>query len=122
MTKIPQSTGQKSRDDWAALRFEATQLFTPSTPIDENDLFAGRGAQIHKMLQASMEKGKHIILFGERGVGKTSLARIFHGLFPSTLRHIFAIREQADPSDDFVSIWRKIFKDIHIRATREGKT
>jgi GTPase SAR1 family protein len=119
--KIPKPTGQKSADDWASLRFEAGQLFTPSTPIDENDLFAGRGTQVRKMLEASMEKGKHVILFGERGVGKTSLARVFHSLFPTTLRHIFAIREQADPLDDFASIWRKIFKDIYVRAAREGK-
>jgi Cdc6-like AAA superfamily ATPase len=110
----------KTKEDWDALYFEATQLFTPSTPIDENALFAGRGTQVRKMLDASMERGKHVILFGERGVGKTSLAKVFHSLFPSTLRHIFAIREQADPSDDFSSIWRKVFKDIHIRANRNG--
>src|SRR5262245_46726770 len=92
-------TGPKTASDWNALFFEATQLFTPATPIDENALFAGRGEQVRKMLDASMEKGKHVILFGERGVGKTSLAKVFHSLFPTTLRHIFAIREQADPSD-----------------------
>jgi SpoVK/Ycf46/Vps4 family AAA+-type ATPase len=121
MTKIPglKPAGPKTQADWDALLFEATQLFTPSTPIDENALFAGRGEQVRKMLDASMEKGKHVILFGERGVGKTSLAKVFYSLFPSTLRHIFAIREQADPSDNFSSIWRKVFKDIHIRASRD---
>jgi SpoVK/Ycf46/Vps4 family AAA+-type ATPase len=113
-------TGPKTPADWDALFFEATQLFTPSTPIDENDLFAGRGEQVRKMLEATMERGKHVILFGERGVGKTSLAKVFHNLFPTTLRHIFAIREQADPSDNFSSIWRKVFKDIHVRASRDG--
>lgn len=123
MDKIERkATGPKTSDDWNALLFEATQLFTPSTPIDENALFAGRGEQIRKMLDASMERGKHVILFGERGVGKTSLAKVFHSLFPSTLRNIFAIREQADPSDNFTSIWRKVFKDIHVRATRDGKS
>src|SRR5262249_59441578 len=95
---------------------------TPSAPIDET-LFAGRSEQIRKMLDTTMERGIHVILFGERGVGKTSLAKIFHSLFPSTLRQIFAVREQADPSDDFSSIWRKVFKDIHVRAQRiNGKT
>lgn len=117
----PKPTQPKTADDWNALLFEASQLFTPSTPIDENDLFAGRGEQIRKMLDATMERGKHVILFGERGVGKTSLAKVFHNLFPTTLRHIFSIREQADPSDTFTSIWRKVFKDIHVRATRDGK-
>lgn len=110
----------KTKADWDALFFEASQLFTPSTPIDENALFAGRGPQIRKMLEGSYERGKHVILFGERGVGKTSLAKVFHSLFPATLRYIFAIRAQADPSDDFASIWRKIFKDIHVRAARDG--
>lgn len=123
--KVPKpggvKAGPKSQDDWNALFFEATQLFTPSTPIDENDLFAGRGLQIRKMMEGTLERGKHVILFGERGVGKTSLVKVFHGLFPTTLRHIFAVREQADPSDDFSSIWRKIFKDIHVQATRGGK-
>lgn len=118
--KSVMKAGPKTAEDWNALFFEATQLFTPSTPIDENDLFAGRGVQIRKMMEGTLERGKHVILFGERGVGKTSLAKVFHGLFPTTLRHIFAVREQADPSDDFSSIWRKIFKDIYIQVARGG--
>ncbi|MGJ5050066.1 AAA family ATPase [Bradyrhizobium oligotrophicum] len=120
--KPGKGAGPKTREDWEALFFEATQLFTPSTPIDENDLFAGRGPQIRKMMEGTLERGKHVILFGERGVGKTSLAKVFHGLFPTTLRNVFAVREQADPSDDFSTIWRKVFKDIHVQAKRNGET
>jgi hypothetical protein len=108
--------------DWVSLRFEATQLFSPSRPIDENDLFAGRGGQISKMLEAVFEGGKHVVLFGERGVGKTSLAKIFSSLFPTTARHILMFREQADPSDNFASLWRKVFKDIHVSINRNGET
>ena len=105
-----------TEDDWAALEFEAAQLFSPAAPIDEKDLFAGRRPQIDKMLEAVGEKGKHAVLYGERGVGKTSLARVFHSMFPKTLRHILAVREQVDPSDDFSSVWRKVFKDLKVRA------
>ena len=107
-------------DDWLAKEFEASQLFSPSAPINEHDLFAGRAKQIHKMLEAVAERGKHAVLFGERGVGKTSLARVFSELFPSTLRRIKLVREQVDPSDDFTSIWRKVFKDFSVRLTHEG--
>lgn len=109
----------KTDQDWAALSFEASQLFTPSTPIDENSLFAGRSTQIRKVLEATTERGKHAILFGERGVGKTSLAKLLAGFFPTTLRHIHSIREQADPTDTFTTIWRKVFKDIHVRIERD---
>jgi len=103
-------------DDWRAKGYEAAALFSPAAPIDEKDLFAGRTEQIDKMLEAAWEKGKHAVLFGERGVGKTSLGRVFSAMFPNTLRHILAVREQVDPSDDFSSIWRKVFKDLRVRA------
>jgi Cdc6-like AAA superfamily ATPase len=103
-------------EDWDAKFFEAGQLFVPAAPIDEKDLFAGRRPQINKMLEAAGERGKHAVLFGERGVGKTSLAKVFSAMFPKTLRHVLAVREQVDPSDDFSSIWRKVFKDLHVRS------
>lgn len=104
--------GRRSPDDRAAAVAAAI-----AEPVPEQ-----RGEQIRKMLEATMERGKHVILFGERGVGKTSLAKVFHNLFPTTLRHIFSVREQADPSDTFSSIWRKVFKDVHVRACRNGNS
>ena len=111
----PQTDG-----DWNSLRFEAGQIFTPSSPIAEHELFAGRGSQIRTLIEATEEKGKHAILYGEAGVGKTSLAKIYAELFPSTLRYFQSYRVQVDPSDDFSSVWRKVFKDIHIRVIRQG--
>lgn len=110
----------KTAEDWMAIEFEASQLFSPSTPISENDLFAGRASQIRKMLEATTERGKHVILFGERGVGKTSIAKLFSQFFPSTLRHIYLIREQIDPSDNFPSVWHKVFRDIFIKRKRSS--
>jgi energy-coupling factor transporter ATP-binding protein EcfA2 len=120
MGTTPRDPRKLTEADWNSLYFEASQLFSPSKPINENDLFAGRTAQVRKMLESVLESGKHIVLFGEPGVGKTSLARIFSGLFPSTARHIFQCREQADPLDDFSSLWRKVFKDIHVSVARNG--
>ena len=109
-----------SESDWIAKSFEAAQLFSPSSPLAVKDLFAGRGTQITQMLEATSERGKHVILFGERGVGKTSLARLFEAFFPKTLRHIHVVREQVDPTDNFSSIWRKVFRDIHVSISENG--
>ena len=109
-----------SDEDWAALSFEAQALFSPSAPLDEAALFAGRKKQLALMLEATTERGKHAVLFGEPGVGKTSMARLFSKMFPPTARHIYSIREQADPSDTFDSLWRKVFRDIWITVTRDG--
>lgn len=106
----------RSSEDWQALSYEAAQLFSPSAPVDEGDLFAGRSDQINKTIEVILERGKHVILFGERGVGKTSFAHVLRLLIPSLSSQVFLIREQADPSDDFTSIWKKVFKDIKIKT------
>src|SRR6516225_9477393 len=88
--------------DAAAKRFEVNQLFTPSTPINVAELFAGRVPQLFKIVDA----------FGERGVGKTSLAQIIPYVVPAKIKTVKPIRVQAFPNDDFSSIARKIFKEI----------
>jgi len=98
--------------DAAAKRFEVNQLFTPSTPINVAELFAGRVPQLFKIVDAIGERGRHVILFGERGVGKTSLAQIIPYVVPAKIKTVKPIRVQAFPNDDFSSIARKIFKEI----------
>lgn len=119
MNKFVIGSQPKTNEDWSSIRFEAGQIFTPSSPVAEHELFAGRGAQISALMEATEERGKHAVLYGEAGVGKTSLAKVYAELFPSTFRYLQSFRVQVDPSDDFSSIWRKVFKDIHIRVLRD---
>lgn len=107
-------------EDWEALRYEAVQLFSPFAPIIEHSLFAGRIQEIGRMLEAINERGKHVLLFGEQGVGKTSLVNVLEGLFPPTLKRIRKYRIQADPTDTFVSLWKKAFREIDDDLKREG--
>lgn len=111
----------KKREDWGALRFEAGQLFTPSTPIAAAEFFAGRTKEINQLFEAVAERGRHAILFGERGVGKTSLCQVVPLILPRGIRKVHHIRKAADPSDTFASIWRKVFRDIQITVDVEGK-
>jgi Cdc6-like AAA superfamily ATPase len=111
----------KKKEDWGALRFEAGQLFTPSTPIAVAEFFSGRTKEIDQLFEAVAERGRHAILFGERGVGKTSLSQIIPFILPRGIRQVHHIRKAADPSDTFTSIWRKVFRDIQITAEIEGK-
>jgi Cdc6-like AAA superfamily ATPase len=110
----------KTPEDWFHLEIEASQLFTPATPIDMQDYLNGRKSQIRDMLEATMERGRHVVLYGERGTGKTSLAKTFKLLFPDTLKHIFSVRVSVDSLDGFSSLWRKIFRDLQIEITRDG--
>lgn len=110
----------KTPDDWDALSYEASQLFSPSAPVDEAALFAGRQPEVRRLIEAILEKGKHVVLYGERGVGKTSLVKVLNRLFPTITNRLVLMREQADPTDSFSSIWTKVFKDIELTVRIDG--
>ena len=54
---------------------EAYTVFTPSRPIISQELFCGRQNEIERLKDALFMGGRHALLYGDRGVGKTSLAR-----------------------------------------------
>jgi len=87
-------------------------VFRPSGPVDTGDLFKGRTTQIVQVGQALATAGRHAVIYGERGVGKTSLAAISEELFPLTM----AIRVNCDEGDNFASIWEKVALEAHSLA------
>ena len=95
------------------LRFEAGQLFSPSAPIDAGELFAGRARQLQALLDAVSQRGQHAIVFGERGVGKTSLVNVLPGFIQSE-RPILAARCNCDSADTYTTLWRKIFLRVPV--------
>jgi len=103
-------------EDIAAKRYEANQLFTPSAPIAVAELFAGREVQTAKIIDAIAERGRHVILYGERGVGKSSLAQIVPFLVPRGASQVKHVRVQAFPGDNFSTIARKIFRRIEFES------
>lgn len=66
----------KTQEDWDALRADITEAFSPGDPVQEKDLFSGRTSQIKSLMDAVSQRGRHAIVYGERGVGKTSLVNI----------------------------------------------
>jgi Cdc6-like AAA superfamily ATPase len=99
-------------EDWAAVRNEVIENFTPGTPINEADLFAGRQDTVRQLQDTVLELGRHGIIFGERGVGKTSIANVFHRSLNTETRRLHVIRINADASDTFDSLWRKVFRRL----------
>lgn len=92
---------------------EINQAFTPGSPIDSRDLFAGRKRQREKVINTIFQKGAHAILFGERGVGKTSLANILFDYLVIVGKFDYQ-RAKVNCADgmDFDAIWRSAFKQL----------
>jgi Cdc6-like AAA superfamily ATPase len=92
---------------------KAALVFTPSAPIDSHKLFVGRHEQISQMISAVSQKGQHVILYGERGVGKTSLANVIPQIMRNLLdQEVCSVIVNCDGIDNFTSLWQKIFREF----------
>jgi hypothetical protein len=92
-----------------------SSAFTPSAPVDSLDLFAGRLAQIQDVVSAVSQKGRHVGLYGERGVGKTSLANVLTEFFAAPhLTQYQAAHVNCSTDDSFESLWTNVFSDLSL--------
>lgn len=112
---------QMTSADWAALRADVTEQFSPGSPVQERDLFSGRATQIASLEDAVNQRGRHAIVFGERGVGKTSLANVLQLVLHRPNKELIYVRVNCDPIDSFASLWRKVFKRMsYVTSTLNG--
>jgi Cdc6-like AAA superfamily ATPase len=94
--------------------FLATTVFTPATPVSENALFAGRMTELRRVLDTINQRGRHGIIFGDRGVGKTSLASVISSRLHVPGSTVIAPRINCDSTDSYSSLWRKVFSQIDL--------
>jgi Cdc6-like AAA superfamily ATPase len=94
------------------------EAFRPAAPTDRRDLFAGRIEQIGELFAAVGQPGQHAVVYGERGVGKTSLANVTAEMIRSS--NVLVARATCDASDDYGSVWRKALDEIVFRSTTRG--
>lgn len=95
--------------------YNINKVFTPQSPIEDIDIFAGRSEQINLIIDSINRKGCHVILYGERGVGKTSLSNIIPSILKRKAGNNYKaniLRITCNRSDDFEKIWSKLFEQI----------
>lgn len=103
------------------LSLQASGVFTPAAPIRERDVFAGRRDQLRMVIDAINQPGQHALIYGERGVGKTSLANVLDDFVALTRQaEILAPHINCDASDDYGTTWRKIFRRVTVSHEQWG--
>jgi Cdc6-like AAA superfamily ATPase len=107
----------KNHDEWIQLEISAQDTFSPHAPIDDDALFAGRADIVSKLVETIFQKGQHAIMFGERGVGKTSLANILKDRIFSKARFVRVTKRNCTKFHDFRTMWVHALDDYEI----EGK-
>jgi hypothetical protein len=96
------------------LQEELAVVYTPGAPINDPRLFSGREQLLARLSQRLSEPGLNFILYGERGVGKTSLWQIL-------LNGRRVQRHSASESDDFVSIFLRVLERLGEQFTPEQR-
>lgn len=87
------------------------QVFTPHQPISQFDLLFGRSDEVRKLVEALNTPGQHVLLYGERGVGKSSLANVVAGAGRTQLRKRLFVK-RCDSSDTFETILTTPLKEV----------
>ena len=67
---------RKASSGLAAVRLRLTSAYTPSQPVTDRRLFAGRTEILTTLIRSIEDERLHTIVYGERGIGKTSLLHI----------------------------------------------
>jgi Cdc6-like AAA superfamily ATPase len=92
------------------------EVFHPRQPITSKDLFFGRMQQADDIVDAVSEPGQHVVLYGERGVGKTSLANVIEERYSGAITSKFS----CSSSHTFKKIWQGIFNRILVIQEKDG--
>lgn len=85
--------------------------FSPSAPIDSR-VYSGRESQVSDVVNACVQRGQHVVIFGERGAGKTSLANTIGQMLRMRYTMPNCGTINCDQTTTFDSLWRSIFSEI----------
>ena len=64
---------RRRSDRFTAMRMKLRNAFTPSQPVSDRQMFAGRTEVLGAMIGSIEDQRLHLVIYGERGIGKTSL-------------------------------------------------
>ena len=107
------------------IRTGVRNIYTPYKPITSIDRFAGRAKEVIRLLEYMNSPGQHVLLYGNRGVGKTSLANILVILLEKRGDKIL-IKKKCDSTDTFASIVAQplthVDVDVNLNTTETHKT
>lgn len=84
-------------------------VLRPNKPIDSEALLAGRADQLQDLTTAIRMPGAHALVYGDRGVGKTSLAATAQSLQPASA---VSVRINCAPDTDWSSLWQSVAAEV----------
>jgi energy-coupling factor transporter ATP-binding protein EcfA2 len=91
-------------------RLTLRDVFTPAQPVTERSKFAGRLAVLARLIEILEEQRSHVVIYGERGIGKTSLVHILTDIARES-RYV-VVYASCGAFSSFEDIFRAVLADI----------
>ncbi len=66
----------RQSDRFAGIRIRLRNAYTPGQPVTDRRMFAGRTKVLTGLIRSIEDQRLHTVLYGERGIGKTSLLHV----------------------------------------------
>lgn len=104
----PQGWGENS--ELLQARLLLRDVFTPAQPVTDKTRFAGRLGVLQKLIAIIEEQRSHVVIYGERGIGKTSLVHILADVARESRYHV--IYASCGAHSRFDEIFRAILGSI----------
>jgi Cdc6-like AAA superfamily ATPase len=99
------------RDDrFGAVRMKLRSAYTPSQPVFDPRMFAGRLGVLKGAIRAIEDQRLHLVIYGERGIGKTSLLHMLTSAARSA-RYI-VVYLSCGAASNFDETFRAVARDI----------
>jgi Cdc6-like AAA superfamily ATPase len=106
------------RDDkFAAVRMKLRSAYTPSQPVFDPRMFAGRMGVLKAAIRAIEDQRLHLVIYGERGIGKTSLLHMLASAAQDA-RYI-VVYVSCGSASNFDETFRAVAADIPLLFHRE---
>lgn len=79
--------------------------FTPAKEVQDIDRFAGRAELLNSLADALQSDGAQIVLYGQRGIGKSSLSRVLSQIASNDTAAIERLSAKPHEAFDFLPIY-----------------
>ena len=93
--------------------------FNTAMPVSDRHGLAGRNSELERLVEAIVVQRKHAVIFGTRGSGKTSLARVFGDLADEA--GCIALYGSASGDADFDSLFRPFLTELPMSAAGQER-
>lgn len=113
----PLDRRRDERREITRARFALGTFFTPTQPVADRASFAGRLNVLARLISAIESQRSHVVLHGERGIGKTSMLHVLTDIARES--SYIVSYATCGANANFSELFRAVLHDVPLRYHRD---